>query len=88
MMSKKEVENALVQGSMDFSKVMSRLMAFLSRDKHMLDAHEKGADLHAKTAAEIFQVPEKDVTANQRNMAKALTFYVLYSDKEGELKWG
>jgi DNA polymerase-1 len=43
-----------------------------------VEAFEKGEDVHARTASEIFKVPPKAVTADMRRTAKVVNFGVLY----------
>lgn len=64
--------------SLDYSQIELRLAAALSGELHMIDAFAAGEDIHRQTAAEIFGVPEKDVTKEMRSAAKAINFGVLY----------
>jgi DNA polymerase I len=62
----------------DYSQIELRIMAHLSQDKGLLTAFEKGWDIHAATASEIFDVPLDDVTSDQRRRAKAVNFGLIY----------
>ena len=62
----------------DYSQIELRIMAHLSRDDGLLDAFEKGQDIHKATAAEIFSSAIDDVTPNQRRSAKAINFGLIY----------
>ena len=62
----------------DYSQFELRLAAVLSRDEKMINDFNAGADIHAKTAAEVYQVPLDDVTKEQRRRAKVVNFGVLY----------
>jgi len=62
----------------DYSQIELRLMAHISRDPIMLSAFREGADIHRRTAAQIFGVLEGLVTAQQRRAAKTINFGVLY----------
>ena len=62
----------------DYSQIELRIMAHLSGDKGLLDAFEKGLDIHKTTAAEVFSTPVDDVTAEQRRAAKAINFGLIY----------
>ena len=63
----------------DYSQIELRLMAHLSGDAAMIAAFEQGQDIHDFTARQIFNVgPEERVDANQRRMAKAVNFGLLY----------
>ena len=64
--------------SADYSQVELRLLAHLSGDEHLIEAFEKGADVHRSTAARIFKVPEDEVTPELRGRAKAINFGVIY----------
>ena len=62
----------------DYSQIELRIMAHLSGDPGMLKAFTDDADVHTRTAAEIFQVSEADVTSEMRNSAKAVNFGIIY----------
>lgn len=60
----------------DYSQVEVRLLAIMSEDENLLNAFEKGIDIHHKTAELIF--PWKTITNNERKIAKAVNFWVIY----------
>ena len=62
----------------DYSQIELRIMAHLSGDDGLLRAFKEGRDIHQATAAEVFEVPLDDVTANQRRSAKAINFGLMY----------
>ena len=62
----------------DYSQIELRIMAHLSQDKGLLKAFEEGLDVHAATAAEVFDVELDDVSPNQRRDAKAINFGLSY----------
>jgi DNA polymerase-1 len=62
----------------DYSQIELRIMAHMSEDPTMLKAYQEGLDVHALTAARIFQVDVKDVTREQRGIGKTINFGVLY----------
>jgi DNA polymerase-1 len=64
--------------SADYSQIELRIMAHLSGDAALIDAFEKGLDVHRSTAALMFQVPEEDVTPAQRDRAKTINFGIMY----------
>ncbi len=64
--------------SFDYSQIELRLLAHLSGDETLLEAYEKDADIHKKTAASIFNIDEKDVDSNLRRIAKAVNFGIIY----------
>lgn len=64
--------------SADYSQIELRILAHLSQDPGLLDAFQKGDDVHARTAAQIFNVELKDVSFDQRRMAKVINFGLIY----------
>ncbi len=64
--------------SADYSQIELRVLAHISGDKGLLDAFKRGDDVHARTAAEVFGVDIKSVTAEQRRVAKTANFAVIY----------
>jgi len=63
----------------DYSQIELRVMAHISGDEAMREAFRRGEDIHDVTARGIFAVPKSDeVTPNQRRMAKAVNFGLLY----------
>lgn len=64
--------------SADYSQVELRIMAHLSRDKGLLDAFERGLDVHKATAAEVFGCSIEDVSPEQRRTAKVINFGLIY----------
>ena len=53
-------------------------MAHLSGDPHMIEAFQKGQDIHAATAAKIYKEKLEDVTREQRSKAKTANFGIIY----------
>lgn len=64
--------------SADYSQIELRIMAHLSEDKNMLDAFNKGQDIHAATAAKINHIPIEEATADMRRKAKTANFGIIY----------
>ena len=64
--------------SADYSQIELRIMAHLSCDTHLIKAFRDGLDVHASTAAKIFNVDISEVTADQRRMAKTANFGIMY----------
>ena len=54
------------------------MLAHFSHDEAMLTAFREGADIHTAVAAEIFNVGLDDVDSQQRRVAKAVNFGVIY----------
>jgi DNA polymerase-1 len=64
--------------SADYSQIELRIMAALSQDDEMLKAFNEGKDIHAITAAKIYQIPEEEVTPEMRRKAKTANFGIIY----------
>jgi DNA polymerase I len=64
--------------SADYSQVELRILAHLSEDTALLEAFAKGEDIHARTAARIFDVPIGKVNSEMRAKAKAVNFGIVY----------
>ena len=64
--------------SADYSQIELVVLAHLSEDKNLLSAFTEGKDVHARTAALIFGIDEKDVLPEQRRIAKTINFGVMY----------
>ena len=64
--------------SVDYSQVELRLVAEMAGDEAMLSAFRAGQDIHATTAAAIFNVPLSEVTKDMRRHAKAINFGLIY----------
>lgn len=62
----------------DYSQIELRIMAHLSQDRSLLDAFERGLDIHRATAAEVFGATLEAVSADQRRSAKAINFGLIY----------
>jgi len=62
----------------DYSQIELRIMAHLSGDAGLLAAFAEDRDIHQATAAEVFGVPLREVTADQRRSAKAINFGLIY----------
>ena len=62
----------------DYSQIELRLMAHLSQDESMLSAFQKGEDIHAATAAKVYQVSLEEVNREQRSHAKMVNFGIIY----------
>jgi DNA polymerase-1 len=60
--------------SCDYSQIELRLIAELSKDANMVDAFQKGLDIHTATAAKVYNVPIDEVTPDQRRNAKTVNF--------------
>ena len=62
----------------DYSQIELRIIAALSQDPAMVEAFQKGEDIHAATAAKVFGVALENVTREQRSNAKTVNFGIVY----------
>ncbi len=62
----------------DYSQIELRLLAHFCDDANMLQAFHDDRDIHASVAAQVFKVPEAEVTKDQRRVAKTVNFGVIY----------
>ncbi len=62
----------------DYSQIELRIIAALSQEETMLNAFKNGEDIHASTAAKVFNVPIEEVTRQQRSNAKTVNFGIIY----------
>jgi len=68
--------------SADYSQVELRILAHVSGDEALRAAFERGEDIHAATAATLFDVPLDQITKEHRRMAKAINFGIIYGMSE------
>jgi DNA polymerase-1 len=62
----------------DYSQIELRIIAALSEEENMIEAFKNGEDIHASTAAKVFNVPLDEVTREQRSNAKTVNFGIVY----------
>ena len=62
----------------DYSQIELRIIAALSKEETMIDAFKNGEDIHASTAAKVFDVAIDEVTREQRSNAKTVNFGIIY----------
>ena len=62
----------------DYSQIELRLIAEISGEQNMIEAFQRGEDIHASTASKLFKVPLEEVTKIQRNQAKTVNFGIIY----------
>lgn len=62
----------------DYSQIELRIIAAVSKEEAMIQAFKEGQDIHATTAAKVFNVSLDEVTRAQRSNAKAVNFGILY----------
>ncbi len=71
--------------SADYSQIELRVLAHLSQDAVLLDAFRTGQDIHTRTAMEIFELKEEELTRDHRTRAKAVNFGVIYGQGDSGL---
>ncbi len=71
-------DNDHVLVAADYSQVELRLIAEMSEDPVMVEAFQKGLDIHAATASKVFNVPLDGVTREMRSNAKTVNFGIIY----------
>ncbi len=64
--------------SADYSQIELRLIADIAKEEAMLDAFQKGLDIHLSTASRVYGVPLEQVKPEQRRAAKTINFAILY----------
>jgi DNA polymerase I len=62
----------------DYSQIELRILAHLSGDPAIIEAFQRGEDIHTRTASEVFRVAPTEVTPLQRTIAKSANFAILY----------
>ena len=62
----------------DYSQIELRIIAALSEENNMIEAFAKGEDIHASTAASVFNVDLNEVSKEQRSNAKTVNFGIIY----------
>ncbi len=64
--------------SADYSQIELRIMAHISGDKNLINAFKGGQDIHAATAAILFDIPITEVNSDMRRVAKTVNFGIMY----------
>lgn len=67
--------------SADYSQIELRLLAHLSEDPILIETFCNGEDVHTQTAAKMFNLSIDAVTKEQRSLAKAVNFGILYGQQ-------
>ena len=66
----------------DYSQIEMRIMAHLSEDEGLIEAFNKGEDLHRFVGSRIFGVEPTEVTADMRSQVKAMSYGLVYGLSE------
>lgn len=64
--------------SADYAQIELVILAHFSQDENLVKAFRHGTDVHAATAALIFNVPVENVVPDMRRIAKVINFGVMY----------
>ena len=64
--------------SADYSQVELRVLAHVTGEQELIDAFQRGEDIHRRTAAEVYGVAPENVTPDMRRIAKVVNFGVVY----------
>jgi len=72
------IENNNIFLSADYSQIELRIMAHLSKDHNLIEAFNRGEDIHAATASLIYKIPVSEVTSDMRRKAKTANFGIIY----------
>ncbi|MBF0411741.1 MAG: DNA polymerase I [Desulfamplus sp.] len=64
--------------SADYSQIELRILAHFADDKILIEAFQNDEDIHARTAAEVFQAMPEFIDAELRRQAKAINFGIVY----------
>lgn len=62
----------------DYSQVELRVLAHYSQDEHLLEAFEKGADIHKNTASKLFNKDISKISDDERRVAKTINFGIVF----------
>jgi DNA polymerase-1 len=68
--------------SADYSQIELRVLAHFSEDPAFLAAFRSGEDIHQRTAAEVFGLPVESVGPDQRRIAKAINFGLVFGQSD------
>ena len=71
-------EEGYVYIDADYSQIELRVLAHMSEDVHMIEAFEKGEDIHKQAASKVLHKPIEEVTKEERSNAKAVNFGIVY----------
>ncbi|NOX66152.1 MAG: DNA polymerase I [Chlorobi bacterium] len=64
--------------SADYSQIELRIMAYFSKDKHLINAFKEGLDVHSATASVLFEKSLDEIDKKMRRVAKTVNFGIMY----------
>jgi DNA polymerase-1 len=64
--------------SADYSQIELRILAHMSGDPDLEESFKLDLDVHRRTAAEIFSKPQAEINDEERSIAKAINFGLMY----------
>jgi DNA polymerase-1 len=64
--------------SADYSQVELRVLAHVAEEEVLKEIFNAGEDVHAATAAEVFEISREEVDVGQRSKAKMVNFGIVY----------
>lgn len=67
--------------SADYSQIELRIFAHLAREEAMIEAFQRGEDIHAYTASLMYGVAVPEVSHEMRYRAKAVNFGIIYGQQ-------
>ena len=62
----------------DYSQIELRFLAHFCNDLTLQEVFENDEDIHLAVAAQIYEIPAKDVTKDMRRRAKVINFGIIY----------
>ena len=71
----------------DFSQAELRVLAQCCKDESLIEAFNSGKDLHKFTASLVFGKPIEEITKDERQIAKSVSFLIVYGGGPGKLAW-
>ena len=69
----------------DFSQAELRVLAQCCKDKNLIEAFNSGQDLHRFTASLVFGKDPNEVTKQERQIAKSVSFLIVYGGGPNKL---
>jgi DNA polymerase-1 len=64
--------------SADYSQIELRILAHVADDPILIDAFQRGEDIHTRTAGEVFNAPPETIAGELRRQAKVINFGIIY----------